>query len=90
MTGFLLDTNCISEINHPRADARVVGWFNAADERRLYLSVFVLLKSAKEPPCRLRAPDAGTWSDGWIPNCPAAFRTGFFPLTRPLPTGGAP
>jgi toxin FitB len=42
MTGFLLDTNCISEINRPKADGRVVGWFNAADEHQLYLSVLVL------------------------------------------------
>ena len=90
MTGFLLDTNCISEINRPEADARVVGWFKAADERRLYLSVLVLVKSAKEPPCWLRAPGAGTWRGGWIPSCHAASGRGFFPLTRPLPTGGAP
>jgi toxin FitB len=70
MTGFLLDTNCISEINHPRADARVVGWFNAADERRLYLSVLVLGEIRKgaallAPGARRR--DLERWLDTELP-----------------------
>jgi toxin FitB len=70
MTGFLLDTNCISEINHPKADARVVGWFNAADERRLYLSVLVLGEIRKgatllAPSARRR--DLERWLDTELP-----------------------
>ena len=42
MSGFLLDTNCISELISPRPEPRVVDWFEAADEGLLYLSVLSL------------------------------------------------
>jgi toxin FitB len=42
MSGFLLDTNCISELvrNHP--DPSVVQWVDSTDESLLYLSVLTL------------------------------------------------
>ncbi len=42
MSGFLLDTNCISELVNPRPDRKVVDWMEAADESLLYLSVLTL------------------------------------------------
>ena len=39
MSGFLLDTNCISELVKPRPAPGVVDWIEAADEAILYLSV---------------------------------------------------
>lgn len=42
MSGFLLDTNCISEIVRTRPDPNVVAWMQAADENLLYLSVLTL------------------------------------------------
>lgn len=42
MRGFLLDTNCISELVRPRPEARVVEWIGAVDESILYLSVLTL------------------------------------------------
>jgi predicted nucleic acid-binding protein len=39
MSGFLLDTNCISELVRLQPDQRVLDWMNAADEDLLYLSV---------------------------------------------------
>jgi predicted nucleic acid-binding protein len=42
MSGFLLDTNCISELMHSRPEPRVVDWLRAADESLLYLSVLTL------------------------------------------------
>jgi predicted nucleic acid-binding protein len=42
MSGFLLDTNCISEVVRPRAEPRVLEWLGAADETLLYLSVLTL------------------------------------------------
>jgi predicted nucleic acid-binding protein len=42
MSGFLLDTNCISELVSPKPDPRVMGWMDAADESLLYLSVLTL------------------------------------------------
>jgi predicted nucleic acid-binding protein len=42
MSGFLLDTNCISELVKPRPAPGVVDWIEAADEAILYLSVLTL------------------------------------------------
>jgi predicted nucleic acid-binding protein len=42
MSGFLLDTNCISELVRSPPDAHVVAWMRAVNESLLYLSVVTL------------------------------------------------
>jgi predicted nucleic acid-binding protein len=42
VSGFLLDTTCISEVVRPRPEPRVLEWLDAADETLLYLSVLTL------------------------------------------------
>ena len=42
MSGFLLDTNIISELIKPRPEPKVAAWIEAADESLLYLSVLTL------------------------------------------------
>ena len=42
MSGFLLDTNIISELVKPRPQANVTGWIENTDESLLYLSVLTL------------------------------------------------
>lgn len=42
MSGYLLDTNCISEMVRTRPEPRVLNWVDAADEMLLYLSVLTL------------------------------------------------
>jgi predicted nucleic acid-binding protein len=42
MSGFLLDTNCISEVVRSKPEPRVLDWMQAADESLLYLSVLTL------------------------------------------------
>lgn len=42
MSGFLLDTNFVSELVKPRPAPGVVDWIEAADEAILYLSVLTL------------------------------------------------
>jgi len=42
MSGFLLDTNCISELVHPKPEPCVMEWMDAVDEGLLYLSVLTL------------------------------------------------
>jgi toxin FitB len=39
VSGFLLDTNCVSELVRARPERRLVEWIEAADESLLYLSV---------------------------------------------------
>jgi predicted nucleic acid-binding protein len=42
MNGYLLDTNCISEVVRRRPEPRVMSWLGAADEGLLFLSVLTL------------------------------------------------
>lgn len=42
MSGYLLDTNCISELVRRKPDRGVMEWMEAADEASLYLSVLTL------------------------------------------------
>lgn len=42
MSGFLLDTNTVSELVSVRPNQRVVDWLEASEESRLYLSVMTL------------------------------------------------
>lgn len=42
MSGFLLDTNCVSELVRVKPQPRVLEWIEAADEGLLYLSVLTL------------------------------------------------
>ena len=42
MSGYLLDTNCVSELVRPTPEPRVVEWMEAADEALLYLRVLTL------------------------------------------------
>jgi len=42
MSGFLLDTNVISELRNKNPEPRVLEWMEAADEGLLHLSVLTL------------------------------------------------
>ena len=42
MSGFLLDTNVISELIKPRPEPKVTVWIDATDEELLFLSVLTL------------------------------------------------
>lgn len=42
MSGFLLDTNCISELIRSTPEPRLMDWMRAADESLFYLSVLTL------------------------------------------------
>jgi predicted nucleic acid-binding protein len=42
MSGFLLDTNCISEAVRVHPEPRVMEWIEAADESLLYLSALTI------------------------------------------------
>jgi toxin FitB len=42
VSGFLLDTNVISELIKPRPELRVTRWISSTDESLLYLSVLTL------------------------------------------------
>ena len=47
MTGFLLDTNVVSEPNRPRPNPAVTAWLSQVDERRTFLSAMTLAETRK-------------------------------------------
>jgi predicted nucleic acid-binding protein len=42
VSGFLLDTNCVSEVVRIKPEPRVIEWMEATDESLLFLSVLTL------------------------------------------------
>ncbi|HMD40600.1 MAG TPA: type II toxin-antitoxin system VapC family toxin [Candidatus Acidoferrum sp.] len=66
MSGYLLDTNCISEIVRLHPQPRVMAWIDAADESLLYLSVLTLgeiRKGLAALPQGKRRTQLETWLD---------------------------
>jgi predicted nucleic acid-binding protein len=68
-TGYLLDTNVISETRKSRADGGVIDFLSAADEARLFVSVLTLGELRKGVAAKRRTDPAaadqlGTWVDG--------------------------
>lgn len=64
MSGFLLDTNCISELVRSKPEARVLEWMEAANESMLYLSVLTLgeiRKGVAAVPQSRRRTQLETW-----------------------------
>ena len=66
MSGFLLDTNIISELIKPKPEPRLVTWLSGTDETLLYLSVLTLgeirkgIEALKQPARRVQLE---TWLD---------------------------
>lgn len=64
MSGFLLDTNCISELVRSRPEPLVLEWIQVTDESLLYLSVLTLgeiRKSVAGLPQGKRQTQLETW-----------------------------
>ena len=65
MSGFLLDTNVISELIKPRPEPRVKDWIDATDERLLFLSVLTLGEIRKGI-VKLRSPGRQAILESWL------------------------
>ncbi len=68
-TGYLLDTNVVSETRKARADARVIGFLSSIEAAGLFLSVLTLGELRKGVALRTRADpiaarDIAAWVDG--------------------------
>ena len=66
MNGYLIDTNCISELMRVSPDQRVVRWFSSANEESLYLSVLTIgeiRKGIANIPSGKRREILSTWLD---------------------------
>jgi predicted nucleic acid-binding protein len=70
LSGFLLDTNCISELVSARPEPRVLDWMEAADERMLFLSVLTvgeIRKGVARLPQGKRRTQLETWLELDLP-----------------------
>ena len=65
MSGFLLDTNCISEVVRAQPEPRVLEWLEAADEALLYLSVLTLGEIRKGIACLVQSKRR-TQLEAWL------------------------
>lgn len=66
MSGFLLDTNVISELVKRRPDAKVTTWISSIEEDLLYLSVLTLgeiRKGVSSLPATARRASLEAWLD---------------------------
>jgi len=66
MNGYLIDTNCISELMRVSPDQRVVRWFSSVNEESLYLSVLTIgeiRKGIANIPSGKRREILSTWLD---------------------------
>jgi toxin FitB len=72
---YLLDTNVISEMRKPRPHGAVAAWFNAVEERVLFLSSVTLgeLQAGIERTRRHDAPKAEELEQ-WVDNLPASYQ----------------
>lgn len=65
MSGFLLDTNVISELIRPKPEPRVTAWIEATDEGLLHLSVLTLGEIRKGI-VSLRNPSRRVTLQAWL------------------------
>jgi predicted nucleic acid-binding protein len=65
MSGFLLDTDVLSELVRPRPDSNVLRWIDAADESILFLSVLTL-GEIRDGIARLHAGPRRTRLESWL------------------------
>lgn len=84
MSGFLLDTNCVSEVIRSRPEPGVLQWLDSADESLLYLSVLTLGEIRKGiallPQSRRRSQ-----IESWLErDLQVRFSSRILPLTAPI------
>jgi len=65
MSGFLLDTNIISELVRPKPEPKVTAWIDATDESLLYLSVLTMGEIRKGI-ASLRDPSRRVALEAWL------------------------
>ena len=66
MSGYLLDTNCVSEVVRVRPDPGVMAWMDAAEEEFLFLSVLTfgeIRKGVAELPQSKRRARLEMWME---------------------------
>ncbi|MBK7820133.1 MAG: type II toxin-antitoxin system VapC family toxin [Tessaracoccus sp.] len=81
MTGFLLDTNVISELSRPDRNPTVVGWVQGLPNA--YLSVLTLGEIERGAwLCRKREPRYSARLSTWLGSVESAYADGILPIDR--------
>jgi toxin FitB len=83
VSGYLLDTNVISELRkQARADSKVLAWFHSVDEDQLFLSVLVLGEIRKGVEmARQRDPFQANFLEAWLSTLETAYQERLLPVT---------
>ena len=84
MSGFLLDTNCVSELVRIKPERRVMEWVLAADEQLLHLSVLTfgeVRKGATLLPASSKRNQLERWLEVELP---ARFADRLLPINREI------
>lgn len=79
MTGFLVDTNVISEIVKPTPHPTVLRWFAAADESLIHFSVLTVGEIRKGISSR-PDPSRNTLLESWLVALTSRFSTRILPI----------
>ena len=78
----LLDTNVLSEVQRPAPDLKVLGWLDAVDEDRVFISVASIAELRRG----IALMDNGRWRDTlatWLANdLPERFAERVLPIDR--------
>jgi hypothetical protein len=88
LSGFLLDTNCISELVRPKPDPHVIDWMDAADEALLFLSVLTLGEIRKVQQLYRKGSAGHSWKPGSRSNSSHASINEFWLSMPPSLIGG--
>jgi len=82
VSGYLLDTNVISEIRKKdRANSNVLSWFDAVDSESLYLSVLVVGELTRGVALvRRRDPESAQHLDVWLRRIKQEFSDRILPI----------
>jgi predicted nucleic acid-binding protein len=86
VSGYLLDTNVVSELRKKRrADQKVLAWFDSVAEEDLFLSVLVLGEIRKGIELiRLRDPAQGKNLEAWLSNLETTYAERLLPITAAI------
>ena len=83
MSGYLLDTNCVSELVRPNPEPRVIEWVDSTDEAILYLSVLTLGEIRKGLAALPQGKRGPAWKHGWKWTSRPGSREESSPSTQP-------
>jgi predicted nucleic acid-binding protein len=84
VSGFLVDTNVISEFIRPQPDSRVIRWLDAADPESLFVSVVTfgeIRLGIEDLPAGKRRAALEEWFEEGLP---AWFDSHLLPVTKPI------